>query len=102
MEKRGKKGREEERGGGERRGKRRGGEEKATTLSLSLLVSHTYWFLEVQLVIKNWDRFDNFHRRHLRIWWHEWSVQTGHGSAGISNIKTKSLVRLRKNISGQN
>lgn len=79
--------------GGREQNRRRKKERKTKALTSSLLVSHTYWFLKVQLVIENWDRSDNFHGRHIRIWWCKWSVQTGHGPAGIRNSKSTSLLR---------
>lgn len=79
--------------GGREQKRRRKRKRKTKTLTLSLLVSHTYWLLKVQLIIENWDRSDNFHGRHIRIWWHKRRVQTGHGPAGIRNIKTTSLLR---------
>lgn len=45
-------------------------EEEDTNTDIIPLVSRTYWLLKVQLIVENWDRSDNFHGGHLRIWWH--------------------------------
>lgn len=55
------------------------GERRTKTLLGSLLSgARTYWFLEVELVIKNRIGFDFLHRRYARIGWYEGSIQTGH------------------------
>lgn len=67
------------------------GKRRTKTLLGSLLTGpQTYWFLEVELVIKGRIGFDSLHWGHFGICWYEGSIQAGHCPVERRGVKTQT------------